>query len=151
MQTKVYKDLISEGKVVRGYLGVGIQDLTEEMAQSLGIKEQQRRDCAGSQKGFACRQGRHQAKTMSIVEFNGKPVEGSKELQSMVTAMKPGTKVKIVVLRDGERKTLNATLEDAKSEEDPDTKQSTKESDTLSSLGIDVQNLTDQLAEQLGL
>jgi serine protease Do len=144
---KVYKDLISEGKVVRGYLGVAIQDLTEEMADSLGIKGTKgaivpkvEKDTAADKAGIR--------QNDIIVEFDGKPVENSKELQSMVAALKPGTKVKIIVLRDGERKTLNATLEEAKTEETQT--QTAKESDTLSSLGIDVQNITDQLAEQLG-
>jgi serine protease Do len=145
---KVYKDLISEGKVVRGYLGVSIQDLTEDMAGSLGIKESKgaivpevKKDTPAEKAGIK--------QNDVIVEFNGEPVAGSKELQRMVTAEKPGMKVKIIVLRDGERKTLNATLEETKSEESQ--AQEAKESpDTLSTLGIDMQTLTEQVAEQLG-
>ncbi len=144
---KVYKDLISEGKVVRGYLGVAIQDLTEEMAQSLGLQGKKGAIVPEVQKDTAADKAGIRQNDI-IVEFDGKPVESSKELQSMVAALKPGTKVKIIVLRDGERKTLNATLEEAKTEETQT--QTAKESDTLSSLGIDVQNITDQLAEQLG-
>ena len=145
---KVYKDLISEGKVIRGYLGVSIQDLSEEMAGTLGIKESKgaivpevKKDSPADKAGVK--------QNDVIVEFDGKPVEGSKQLQRTVTALKPGTKVKLVVIRDGERKTLNATLEEAKSEE-TQAQGAQESSDTFSTLGINVQNLTDQLAEQLG-
>jgi serine protease Do len=144
---KVYKDLISEGKVVRGYLGVSIQDLTDEMAKSLGLKEGSKGAIVPEVKKDTPAEKAGICQNDVIVEFEGKPIEGSKELQNMVTSLKPGAKVQIVVLRDGERKTLTATLEESKSEEGQ--AQNANESGNLSAIGIDVQNLTDQLAEQL--
>jgi len=81
-----------------------------------------------------------------VVEFNGERVEKVNELRSRVAMLKPGTKVKIVVLRNGRRKTLDAELGESSIE-----LQSVKSpSETLEVLGLVVRNLTDDLAERYG-
>lgn len=147
MAKNIYKQLIEEGKVTRGYLGVYIQDLNPEMAESLGlkdtkgaivpeIKEDSPADKAGLKSGDV------------IVKFDGKPVNSANELSRRVAAMKPGAKVEIVVLRDGKRKTLTAELEERLSQGEIAAEQ--KEPDLLERLGFSVQDLTDGLAERLG-
>lgn len=146
MAKSIYKQLIEEGKVTRGYLGVHIQDLSPEMAESLGlkdtkgaivpeIKEDSPADKAGLKSGDV------------IVEFDGKPVKSANELSRSVAAMKPGTKVEIVILREGKRKILTAELIEKTDEEEPEAE---KEPDVLEKLGFSVQELSDGLAERLG-
>jgi len=141
-----YDQLVEGGKVVRGFLGVGIQDLTAEEAPFFGLKEDTKgvlvpevtegsaADKAGLKHGDV------------IVEFNGRPVEKVNELMNRVAALKPGTKVDIVVLRDEKRKTLTAKL----GERQPRGQIARREPETLEQLGIAVQNLTDDLAGRLG-
>ncbi len=147
MAKSVYKQLIEEGKVTRGYLGVGPQDLTPEMAESLGlkdvkgviipeVKEGSPADKAGMKPGDV------------IVELEGKPINGSQDLSNKIAAIKPGTKVEIVVLRDGKRKTLTAELEERTAEQEITAE--AKEPDRLETLGLSVQDLTDNIAERFG-
>jgi serine protease Do len=142
----VYKQLVETGKVVRGFLGVGIQDLTADNAPFFDLKK----DTKGVlipevTKGSAAEKAGLKHGDV-IIEFNGKPVESAKELQSRVSALKPDTEVELVVLRDGERQTLTAKLS-----ERPAKEQVAKGGEeTLEKLGLSVQNLTDDLAEQYG-
>jgi serine protease Do len=148
MANKVYKDLITEGRIIRGYLGVSIQDLTDEMADSLGSKgtkgalvPQVIKDSPADKAGIK--------QNDIIVEFDGKAINGSKELQSIVQATKPGKDVKVIVMREGQKKTLTANLEEQKRTESAAVKPK-ETADTFSTLGISAQNLTSQLAQQLG-
>jgi serine protease Do len=143
MAKSIYKQLIETGKVVRGFLGVGIQDLT---APFFGLKQDTKgvlvpevnKDSAAEKAGLKPGD--------VIIELNGKPVETAKELQSRVAALKPDTDVELTVLRDGKREILTAKLG-----ERPAKEQVAKGgSETLEKLGLVVQNLTSDLAEQYG-
>ncbi|MBA7656724.1 Periplasmic pH-dependent serine endoprotease DegQ [subsurface metagenome] len=81
-----------------------------------------------------------------VVEFNGEKVEKVNEFRNRVSMLKPGTKVKIVVVRNGKQKTLNAELGESSTE-----LQSAKiPLKAMEQLGLVVQNLTDDLAERYG-
>ena len=81
-----------------------------------------------------------------VLELDGKDVGKANELQRRVAMLKPGTKVKVVVLRDGKRKSFKVKLG-----ERPGSGESVpKESESLEQLGFSVQELTDDLAERLG-
>lgn len=140
----VYPQLVESGKVVRGFLGVGIQDLTDELAKSFGLKNTKGvlisevdEDSAAEKAGL--KQGD------IIVEFDGQSVEKANVLQSRVAMLKPGTSVKVVVLRDGKRKTFTVKLGERSPEQIV-----AAQSGTLEELGLTVRNLTDDLAERLG-
>jgi len=145
MAKAIYNQLVETGTVVRGFLGVGIQDLTYELADSFGLKDTKgvlvpevTDDSAAEKAGLMPGD--------IIVEFDGRPVEKARVLQNRVAMLKPGTKAKIVVLRDGKRKTL--TVELGKRPKQP--RIAGAPSETLEQLGFAVQNLTDDLAERLG-
>jgi serine protease Do len=146
MAKSIYNQLVETGKVVRGFLGVSIQDLTAENAPFFGLKQDTKgvlvpevnKDSAAEKAGLKPGD--------VIIELNGKPVETAKELQSRVAALKPDTDVELTVLRDGKRETLTAKLS-----ERPAREQVAKGgSETLGKLGLVVQNLTDDLAERYG-
>jgi serine protease Do len=146
MAKSIYKQLVETGKVVRGFLGVGIQDLTAENAPFFGLKQDTKgvlvpevtKDSAAEKAGLKPGD--------VIVELNSKPVETAKDLQGRVSSLKPDTAVELVVLRDGHRETLTAKLS-----ERPAKGQVAKGGpETLGKLGLVVQNLTDDLAEQYG-
>ncbi len=146
MAKSIYKQLIETGKVVRGFLGVSIQDLTADNAPFFGLKQDTKgvlvpevtKDSAAEKAGLKPGD--------IIIEFNGKPVETAKELQGRVSSLKPDTDVELVIMRDGKQKTLTAKLS-----ERPAKGQVAKGgSETLEKLGLVVQNLTDDLAERYG-
>jgi len=145
MAKAVYDQLIESGTVIRGFLGVRIQDLTPELAESFGLKDTKgilipevTEDSAAEKAGIKPGD--------IIIEFNGQPIKKAKELQNRVAMQKPGTKVEIVILRDGKRKTLTAELDQR-----PTTAQLARaQPETLEQLGFSVQNLTPDLAERLG-
>jgi serine protease Do len=147
MAKSVYKQLINEGKVTRGYLGVVIQDLNPEMADSLGLKDAKGAIIPEVKEGSAADKAGIKPGDV-VVELEGKPIDGRHDLSNKIAAIKPGTKVEIMVLRDGERKTLTAELEERTREEE--TTAAAKEPDSLEKLGLSVQDLTNNIAEQLG-
>ncbi len=142
----VQQQLIDTGKVVRGYLGIAMVQLTAELAEGLGLAE--------DTKGVAVSQVFEDSPAEEagikhndvIVEFEGQPVENGNEFRSRVAMLKPGTKVKLVVLRDSKRKTFTIKLAERPSEG----KIVAAKSQTIEKLGLTVQNLTDDLAERLG-
>lgn len=145
MAKSIYEQLIDSGTVVRGFLGVIIQDLTVELAESFDLKdikgvlipevtEGSAADKAGLKPGDI------------VIEFEGQPVEKADAFRKRVAMLKPGTKVKIVVFRNGKRKELTAEL----GERPTKAQIAGAQSDMLGQLGFAVQNLTDDLAERFG-
>lgn len=147
MAKGIYKQLIKGGKVERGSLGIWMEELTPELAKALDLDEQTKgvaitdviKDTAADKAGLK--------RNDVIVEFEGKPVEKANELRNQVAQLKPGTKVELVVLRDGQKKTITAELGKKAKE---GVAGSAEQPGTLEGLGITVQNLTDDLAERLG-
>ncbi len=141
----VYEQLIEGGKVVRGFMGVVIQDLTPKLARSFGLEENTKgvlipdvsEDSAAGKAGVK--------KGDIVIEFEGKTVNKANELQRKVAMLKPGTKVELVVLRDGKRKKITVELGERPAEQ-----MIAAESKVMEKLGISIQNLTDELAEHLG-
>lgn len=147
MARQIMKDLIENGKVIRGYLGIWLQDVTSELAKALDldktqgalvsdVEEDGPADQAGLQRGDV------------IVEFGGESIENSTELQKLTAQTKPGTEVNIIFFRDGQKMEKSVTLKERKSERQ---EQKQKSLDTgTEKLGLVVQNLTSRLAERLG-
>jgi len=145
MARGIYEQLIEGGTVERGFLGVVIQDLTGELAGSFGLDEHTRgvlipevlEDSAAEKAGLR--------RNDIIVELNGQPVEKADVLRNAIAMEKPGTRVELVVLRDGKRKTFTVELGQR-----PGRKAAGAEGEFMDSLGFNVQDLTDELADRFG-
>jgi serine protease Do len=148
MSKPIYESLVKNGKVVRGFLGIGIQDLNQDLAKSFGIKDakgalvsdvkdESPADQAGLKQGDI------------IVAYQGSPVEDAVALQRMVTRTAVGTKVPVRVIRDGHEKDLTVTIG-----EQPETtkiaKAETGEGD-YAFAGVAVQDLDRDTAKELGI
>ncbi|RME93220.1 MAG: DegQ family serine endoprotease [Verrucomicrobia bacterium] len=105
----VMERLIEDGKVVRGYLGVYIQDVSPELAKQFDLPENRGALVSEVTSDSPAEDAGLEVGDV-IVEFNGKPVEDSRHLRLSVAQTKPGTKVTLKVLRDGKEKTLTARL-----------------------------------------
>jgi serine protease Do len=101
--------LEEQGHVTRAWLGVSIQPLTPELAESLGADDTHGALVAGvTPDGPAAKAGIETGDV--ITSFNDKPVDDHNGLPSLVAASKIGERVAVKVLRDGKRKTLDVTL-----------------------------------------
>jgi serine protease Do len=139
---------LKTGRVVRGWLGVMIQDLTQPLAESLGIKNAEGvlvSDLA--EDGPAAKAGMQRGDV--IVEVDGEQVKEASVLSRKIAATEPDTKVKITVIRNGKRERISVTLGTL-----PDTPQEREEKSETpkpsEKWGLSVQNLTPELAQRLG-
>ena len=111
----VVAQLQSNGRVERGLLGVQIQPVTKEIAESLSLK---------AEKGALVAMVQPESPALAagiksgdvIVSVDGKNVDGIKELTRMISAMKPGTSAKLGVWRDGKDMSFTAKVGDQKEE-----------------------------------
>ena len=107
----VQTQLIATGKVSRGRIGVQIQEVDAKMADAFGLDRP--RGALVSEvldDGPAAKSGIRNGDV--ILGVNGKPVERSTQLPSMVSAIKPGSAARLDVWRDGESKSINVKVDE---------------------------------------
>jgi len=151
MAREVMDQLMATGKVTRGYLGVNIQDIDADLAKAMKLKGTNGALVAGVQKGGAADRAGIQRGDV-IIELDGKKVRNSTELRNQVAQTKPGTAVKITLLRDGHQKRVTVTLAE-RPQNLASAAQTQGESQQQTSgrkLGLAVQTLTPDIAQQLG-
>ena len=125
---------------------MAIEDLTPEIAPFFDLPEDSKgvlishvfEDSAAEKGGLK--------KDDVVVELQGRPIEDTNTFRNRIAMHRPGTEVKIVVMRDSRRKTLKIKL----GEKPPAGQISSRNSGTTEKLGLTVQNLTDDLAKRLG-
>jgi serine protease Do len=136
--------LRGKGKVTRGYLGVLIQKVTPEIAESLGLEKSQGALVANVSKDGPAEKAGVKVGDV-IVEFDGKEVKDSGDLPIIVARTAVDKKVRMKVMRDKKEVSLNVAVGELKDEEVVATAPEKGE------LGLTVQRLTPQIAESLGL
>jgi serine protease Do len=145
MAKDVAVQLEQKGHVTRGWLGVGIQAVTPELAKSFGLKENKGALVAQVFKDSpAEKAGIEQGDV--IVKFDGKDVSDSKDFPMKVASTPVGKTVTVELLRDG--RTLDRQVKLSEMEEKEIT---AKAPSSHKSLGLTVQNLTPEVAMGLGL
>ena len=109
MARQIMDSLIKNGKVVRGWLGVNIQDLNDAMTEYYGLERPQGALVGDTTPGSpAEKAGLSQGDV--ILEVDGEPVRNVKELRLKIGGMMPGTDTRLTVLRDKSRKTVTVRL-----------------------------------------
>ena len=146
MAKAVMESIIKYGKVIRGWLGVTIQDLTPEIAEHFGIKEEKGSLVTDVVKGSPAEKAGFRRGDL-IIEFDGKPVKDSTSLRNMVANTPPGKTVPVKVIREGKEVVLNVTL--GEFPEERVISSATAEENVLR--GVHVQELTPELREGLGI
>ena len=133
--------------VVRGYLGIRIQDLMRALAQSLHIDTAEGALVADVSKGSpAAKAGLKRGDV--VVSLNGHPVQDPGQLRNIVAMTAPGTKITMQILRENKKQELTATLGELPREQKA--ARAGEETQSPARLGFKVQNLTPELAQQLG-
>jgi serine protease Do len=135
--------LRDKGKVVRGFIGASVQRVSPEIADSFGINPARGALVADLVKGGPAE--RAGVKTGDvIIEFDRKPIKDSADLPQQVARVAPGSAVPVKLIRDGKETTVRLTVGEMKEAE-------VAASPQEGELGLTVQPLTPQLAENLGL
>jgi serine protease Do len=111
MARKVADELRESGKIVRGYLGMLPQEITLDMAEALNLESTRGVLVGQVNEGTPAEKGGLRVGDI-IIEFNAEPVRDVEQFRMMVADESPGTKVRMVVLREGRRETLTVTLAD---------------------------------------
>jgi len=149
----VAQDLITHGKVSRGYIGINIGEVDNAIAKSLGMDKPKGIIIQGIVEGGAAAQADLKAGDI-ILEIDNREVNRPNELQSYVASLTAGTTVKLKIFRDGktlERKvTLKARDEEVKTEPVSDKDNSKEKSEsgytsaTFDDIGLTVKNLSEK-------
>jgi len=106
---RVSDQLRSSGRVTRGRIGVQIDQVTKDVAESIGLGKAQGALVRGVESGAPAEKAGIEAGDI-IIKFDGKPIEKSSDLPRMVGNVKPGTKAVVTVFRRGASKDLSVTI-----------------------------------------
>jgi serine protease Do len=145
MAKEIIPQLKKKGKVTRGGIGVYVQKLTPELAQSFGLEKSKGALVAEVLPGSAAEQAGIRRGDV-IVKFNGKDIDEMNELPKIVAATPVGKEVEVVVIREGKPVTLKIKVGELKEEAPPIAIEKTQ-----FDLGMSVQEITPELARQLRL
>ena len=107
--SEVMQALITNGKVTRGYLGVGLQRVDADIAAAVGLEKPQGALVAEVLPGSPAEKAGLQSGDV-ILELNGKALDGLGALRSAVMLMKPGDEAVLAVHRNGQDMTITATI-----------------------------------------
>jgi len=144
---QIMGQILKNGHVVRGYLGVVIQPVTPGLAKAFGLSEVKgalvgdvSKDSPASRAGLE--------KGDVIEALNGEEVRDSLQLRLKVAQMAPGTEAKLKILRKGEEKDVTVTLGEL-----PEKAQAAAsgEGENSALAGVKVENLTPEIANQIGV
>ena len=105
----VTNQLKASGKVTRGWLGIAIQEITQELADSFGMKNTNGALVAGIEKNSPAEKTGLETGDV-ILKFDGKPINVSSDLPRIVGATKPGKEVPVEILRKGSTRTLQLAV-----------------------------------------
>ena len=139
--------LKSTGEVTRGWLGVGIQDISEEVAEYYGIKEKKGVLVTEVFPGDPADLAGIKPKDI-ILSVNGKPVDSARQLTGMIADISVGDTIKIKINRNGKPQTIDVKI--AKREETKIFGRSTQEKEQAQ-LGIQVSEITPETARRFNL
>ena len=150
MAREIKDRLIAQGKVVRGWLGVGIQEVTEELALQFGVKPEEGVLVGNVMPGSPAERGG--LKTGDIVqEFNGTRIANVHQLQREVAQSPVGSPAQVKVLREKKTVALTILLGEQPADLAAASEPAAPPSEAADNFGLTVQDLTPDLRDQLRL
>lgn len=145
MAKGVLPQLEEKGKVTRGWLGVGIQPVTPELAQSFGVKGEKGALVADVTKDSPADKGGLKSGDI-ILEFDGKQIQEMNNLPRLVAVTPVGKKVKLKILRNGKPEAVTVKIEQLKEGEEI-----AQPAAVQDRMGMTVKELNAELAAQIGI
>jgi serine protease Do len=156
MAKSVMEQLIQNGRVRRGMLGINIQNLTPETAQALDLKETSGVIISNVQPGSAAEKAGLKRGDV-VTAINGEKIEDNNVLRNKVAGTLPGNQIKLTVVRDGALQEFVATLDEsdvanAKTNPiEPQPNENGQNQQQNGRLGLSLQPVTPEIARQLQL
>jgi serine protease Do len=144
MAKAILPDLKATGKVTRGWLGVSVQDITEDIAKSMKLKDRNGALIADVFKGDPADKAGLKSGDV-VIEINGKKVKDTHDLLLMIAGFRVGETVTVKVVRDGQDKSISITVAERKDQAEIADRQSGQ------AYGMVVQEITPEIAKHLGL
>ncbi|MDO6747393.1 Do family serine endopeptidase [Gilvimarinus sp. 1_MG-2023] len=144
---EVVEQLMDDGRVQRGWLGVYITDVNRDLAISFGLDKPMGalvndvEDESPAQKAGLL-------PSDIVIEFDGKTVEDSGTLPQLVGRVAPGTEVELTVMRKGKRKTLEVTLAERAGDDSEQSSGKSRHSGALDRLGMKVDDIDSRYRER---
>jgi serine protease Do len=153
MVRSVMEQLVKGGKVVRGYLGVSIQELTQDLARQFGTADAKGVLVSDVLADSPAKRAKLERGDV-IIEFDGHVVENPTQFRNLVAATPIGKKVQIKLLRDGKSRELDVTIAEqpktiAQSDNVEDDGGEPSRAGAFA--GLDVRELTAELAKRFNL
>jgi len=149
MVRDISAQLIESGHVERGWLGVGIQEINEDLAQTFSVPEDSGVLVNDVFPGHPADKNGIRPGDI-IVALNGRPVTSPNTLARLVAALTPDSVARLTYLREGKRKSVDITL-GRRERPIPASAPAPKPPRTHRQLGMDLQTLTPDLAEEMNL
>ncbi|MEW6352005.1 MAG: DegQ family serine endoprotease [Thermodesulfobacteriota bacterium] len=143
----VEEQIVKQGKVHRGLLGVNVQTLNEALAKSFGVSNTNGALVSQVVEGSPAAKAGVKSGDV-ILEFNGKSVQDASHLRNMVASVRPGTKCSLTVLRGKDTQKLMVTVEEKGSPKVASASTS-NDSESSAELGIGVEEVPATLAQKL--
>ena len=142
----IAQQLIDNGAVTRGYLGIVIQQLTPELAASFGLDTADGLLVAQVEDGSpAATAGLMQGDI--LVELQGQPIRDPGQFRNTIALIPPGSRQQLTLLRDGRRRTVNVTIGELDEQPGPASEPIRR----AEVIGLTVQTLTPELARQFNI
>jgi S1-C subfamily serine protease len=139
--------LIKEGKVVRPWVGIGLQNLTEELAQSFNLREKEGALIGQVYEGSPAEKGGLKVGDV-VIDIDGVPIKGSQDVVREVLRKRVGQKIQVTVVREGKRIEIPVVTEQMPSEP---SEEKTGQAEKKDWFGFRVKPITPEMAKQLGL
>ena len=140
--TKVMNDLISKGYVVRSFLGIYMQDINEDLYETMDLESRKGTIVSDIVEGSPAEKSGLESGDV-IIAFEGKEITNGSALKNLVSSASPGQKITLTISREGEVQDIDVVLE-----ERAGTEMVSSSSNDFDKFGLSVLDLTDDLIEQ---
>jgi serine protease Do len=138
-------DLKTKGKVTRGWLGISVQDVTEDIAKSMKLKDKSGALISDTFKGDPADEAGLKAGDV-ITEVNGKKIKDTHQLLIIIASLRVGDKVELKYVRDGVEKTSQVVVAERGEQAELAASGNLNED-----FGMTVQEITPEIAQYLGI
>ena len=143
----IMASLIKEGKVVRPWVGIGLQNLTEELAQSFNLQEKEGALIGQVYEGSPAEKAGLKVGDV-VIDIDGVPIKGSQDVVREVLRKRVGQKIQVTVVREGKRIEIPVVTEQMPAEP---SEEKTSQAEKKDWFGLRVKPITPEMAKQLGL
>ncbi|MFQ5583023.1 MAG: DegQ family serine endoprotease, partial [Calditrichia bacterium] len=143
---KVMNDILEKGRVVRGWLGIGIQTMTPELAKNFNLEHPEGVIVTEVRDDGPAKKAGLQVEDI-IIALNGRKIKNAVQLSTKIGSSSPGTVVELTVLRDGKEKNIKVELAEMPAEMEI----AQVQQKSVEELGFKVSNLTPALKRKYGI